>query len=483
MKKTLLQKLVLWIFAIWSAFLVILNALGLFHQLSASLRCWMLGIGLFLASAIFCMLGAILLAKLKKKWLRALCIFALAFLIRYIAWRIFLPKAFSDFDTFARVTKFLFDGDYAFLDGDYWQLWSYQLGFPWFVAQICRLVGFHSDTFCLMLNMAASAACAAVLYLIADRFSPGKPAIVVGLAFSSLVLSISLGTIFTNQNISMLFVLLALLVLAKNTNDWKAAILAGLLLAAANFIRTDIVVFPAAILVGGLLQCRKKPFSLSTCFHSPLFSAILCAAVFFCTGKLLDLAFTTINAGGLGNHCPLYKFAVGLNQESGGIYSQKIANMLFSNPAYIENPALRDAAAKQLIEQELSVGLRPLLGLMLKKCSTLWEASCYNFSMLHSCIEAGGFWLDKFSTKADSLSAVFRICEILQRMVLFAGGTFAAIRHRGKKDGQSQIMWMLAVLAFGAISLVIEVQYRYSFLAMPVYCLLLSEAFKREESV
>jgi len=483
MKKTILQKLVLWIFAIWSAFLVLLNALGLFHPLSASLRCWMLGIGLFLASVVFCILGAVLIAKLRKKWLRALCIFALAFLIRYIAWRIFSPKAFSDFDTFARVTKFLFDGDYAFLDGYYWQLWSYQLGFPWFMAQICRLLGFHSDTFCLMLNMAAASACAAVLYLIAERFSPGKPAIVAGLAFSSLVLSISLGTIFTNQNISMLFLLLALLVLSRNANDWKGAILAGLLLAGANFIRTDIVVFPAAIVVGSLLQCRKKPSSLSSCVHHPLFSAIICVAVFFCTGKLLDFAFTAINAGGLGNHCPLYKFAVGLNQESGGRYSQEIANMLFSNPAYIENPALRDAAAKQMIVQELSVGFRPLLELMLKKCSTLWEASRYNFSMLHSCIEAGFFLFGKFSAKSESICAVFRICEILQRMGLLGSGAFAAIRHRGKKDGQPQLMWMLAVLAFGAVSLVIEVQYRYSFLAMPVYCLLLSEAFKKEGAV
>ena len=483
MKKSVFQKLVIWIFAIWSMFLVVLNLLGIADRLSKPLLSWVIGLSLFAGSVLFCLLGSFLLFKIKRKWVQAILIFMLAFGIRIGAWFLFSPEQFSDYKTFFRAASFLYEGDLAFLSGHYWQTWSYQLGFPWLMAKLCGLFGTMSVTLCVLIGSVASAACSVLVFLIVDRFASGKPALAAGLFWCVMLFSVNLSLLVTNQNLSMLFLLLALLILSGYEADWRRAVFVGLLLTAANFIRTDVVIYPAAILVGGVLSLRRKEKRLSDGHNRVFFCALLCTVIYFAAGKVLDLAFTTLNPAGLGNHFPLYKFAVGLNQESFGEYSQVLDAALFSDPACIADPAYRDTLTKELIGQELSAGVVPLVRLMLHKCRSLWCGAGYSFDLLHSALESGSLNIGPFSLYPSFFNYGLQICEVLQRTVLLAAGAAAALQERKKPDGSARITWMLAVLAFSAVSLVIEVQYRYSFIVMPVYCFLLAEAGRKEKII
>ena len=473
LKQTLLQKLLSGIFLFWCAFLALLNLWGLVTDARQSAGIWVLAVGGSLLACALVIGLSLLYAKLPRAWMQAAAVFLTVLCILRLAIRLFAPEQFSDFQTFYWATSDWMRRKEIFSSNYYFQIWSYQLGFPWLMSLICRLFPVYSVDLCLWIGAVCSAGNAVLLWHMGKKLTDGRGGCFAALTYCILTCTVSLSTVVTNQNLSMLFVLAGLDLLMTDETDIRRALGAGLLLALGNLARSDVIIYPAALLAAALVCIRPGELRLpKSRSRRVLLSCLSCAALYFLAGKGLDAAFRTVNPGGIGNHFPLYKFAVGLCQETQGRYSPRLAELLFSNPDCIADPALRDEMTKKIISESLSVGPGKLLSLMLQKCRSLWCAEGCDFEMCHSFTPDRGLSLGFVSFSGYTVSNALRHYDMLLRTGLFGLGAVSA--HRQLRSGSSftECIAMPAILAFSAISLVIEVQYRYSFVVMPMFCLL-----------
>jgi hypothetical protein len=478
MKQTVLQRLAAWIFGAWCFVLAGISLLEFFTRANATLSLRLCALLAALLAAGLCVLFACLLGRLKNAWAISGAVFALALAAQLIIALGFAPAPFSDYRLFYETAAKLYAGNTDFVRRDfYWGLWSYQFGFPWLLSLICRV--FRCDTvhFCFAVNAVFSAGCSALVTALALRLGKPTRAALAGLVFTALPITLDLAAVLTNQQIGLFFILAALLVLSSEKIGWKQGLLAGVFLAVSKVARADIVVFLLAILAAAVLLLTKSTVRLRPeGQQKKVLAALLCVAVCFAGGWAVSkgLQMSGLQPYGLKNDFPLYKFAVGLNEESGGRYSEKITKQLILDPALLADRVQRDEAARQLIREELAVGPGRLLRLMAKKCAYLWTSHGYSFNVLYGLKQDDRLRIGPASISVCAADKLLCLYDALFRAALYAAAGWAAFRlARREKSSFVLLVCMLAVLALGAVSLLIEVQYRYAYLVMPVFCLLL----------
>lgn len=484
MKKNILQRLICWIFAIWCVFLALLNLLQLVTAADTPVFVTLLALVCAAAVLAMCFLLGALLEK-SPRWVAPPAVFLLALAVKALVIIFAGSEQYSDYLTFYRAASFISSGQTNFVrENPYWGIWSYQFGFPWLLSLFCRLFHTSSVTFCLAVNTAFSAGCSALLYAIIRRSASCRAAVFASLMFTLLPISLTLSAVLTNQQLSLFFVLLALLTLDTDTPDWKRGVLAGILLGIANIARADVIIVPLAVFVAGLLLLNRKTLRLQPDGNQrEVLAALLCMAVYYAFGKLIELPLRQLQPYGLQNHFPLYKFAVGLNAVSGGRYSEALNLQLIENPAYIADTLLRDADTKQLILQELSVEPVRLLRLLLQKCRYAWSCYGHRYELFHAYDSGAYVSLGALRLPVFTMERLLMQMDSLMRMALFGANAAAGVRL-ARRNGRDWLLLIcvLCVLAFSAVSLVIEVQYRYAYLVMPMFCMVLCRAGKRENA-
>lgn len=477
MKQTVLQRLAAWIFGVWCFVLAGISLLEFFTRANATLSLRLCALLAALLAAGLCVLFACLLGRLKNAWAISGAVFALALAAQLIVALVLAPPLFSDYKTFYQAAASLYRGETGFVQNFYWKIWAYQFGFPWLLSLVCRVFGSDSVRFCLAVNAVSSAGCSALVTALALRLGKPARAALAGLVFTALPITLDLSAVLTNQQIGLFFILAALLVLSGEKIGWKQGLLAGVFLAVSKVARADIVVFLLAILAAAVLLLTKSTVRLRPeGQQKKVLAALLCVAVCFAGSWAVSegLQKSGLQPAGLSNNFPLYKFAVGLGEHAGGRFDEKIAADLFVNPAYVADPALRDEATKQLIREELAVGPGRLLRLMAKKCAYLWTSHGYSFNVLNGLKQDDRLRIGPASISVCAADKLLCLYDALFRAALYAAAGWAAIRlARREKSSFVLLVCMLAVLALGAVSLLIEVQYRYAYLVMPVFCLML----------
>jgi len=477
MKQTVLQKLVARIFGIWCFVLAAINLLEFFTKKDTALSLRLSAAAAAAIAAAFCILLARLLGKLRDPREIPIAVFVLALAAQLTVVLAIAPPLFSDYELFYYAAADLTGGKTNFVQDYYWKIWAYQYGFPWLLSLICRVFRSDSVKFCLAVNAMFSAGCSALVTALALHLGKPVRAALAGLAFTLLPITLDLSAVLTNQQIGLFFLLAALLVLEGENIGWKQGLLAGAFLAVSKVARADIAVFLLAILAAAALLLTKPTVRLRPeGQQKKVFAALVCVAVCFAGSWAVSFGLerSGLQPSGLGNNFPLYKFAVGLDEHSGGRFDEKIAKELFENPVYIADFTLRDDAAKQLIRQELSIGAGRMLRLMAKKCAYLWSSHGYSYNVLHGLAPSAQLTFGPLAVCAATADKLLGLYDAIFRALLFAGAGWAGLLlARREEAALVQLIAMLGVLALSAVSLFIEVQYRYAYLVMPVFCLML----------
>ncbi len=460
LRQPLLHKICIYLFSAWCALLAALNLIRLF---SNGAKIYITGFSVLaaIAAVLVCILIAGPLTKLRG-WKLALLIYAASLALKLAVVFLIAPEDFSDFWTFRVGAASIARGDVSFVERlDYYKIWAYQFGFEWLMSPFFKLFGQQGHMFGLILNSVFAAGCTPLMFGIGKNFLDRRNAMSAALIFTVLPITVDLSSVFTNQQVSTFFILLAVFVLIRKPGAVSGA-LAGLCFCLAKIARPDEIVYVAAVAVAVILLARTRRGFLS----------LGCMLVsYFAFFKLAELAVSPLQPYGLGNNYPLYKFVVGFNEASFGTYSAEISKATFENEAFIADHALRDAETLRMIKEEISIGPSRLLRLFLFKLRIQWTGLRHNYEILHDVAAAGQFSLPGFSVTAEVMQKAFEQWDCAFRALLFAAasaGGFIAARRKEIHLGLS--VYMLAFMAFSAVALLVEVQYRYSYFVFPALC-------------
>jgi len=179
------------------------------------------------------------------------------------------------------------------------------------------------------------------------------------------------------------------------------------------------------------------------------------------------VVWSGLNPEGLGNNLPMWKFVVGLNQESNGLWNRTDYENYQILP---ETPEEGNAAMEEELKVRLSVGPVALGKLAVRKSAVMWgdnEDMYWCFGHLNGQAQLGPLTLDQWSqVLARGDKGVY-----MTAFALALAGVLSMLR-RGTKDGNGALLLAFLLCGYYAVHLIVEVQSRYRYFLLPCVFLL-----------
>ncbi len=457
-----------------------------------------------LAVTAVCFLGV---SREQGKLSFILILMAVSILLHTV-WAILLKtQPVSDFQT-------LFDRAVLFAGGNaqayhrpYFQTWAYQTGFSLYEALSVRLFGPAKGLVALkILNGCWISLTNLMIYLLAKRFAGEKSARMAALLFFLYAGSWSLSTVLTNQFIGTAIMLSGvLLCLGQPANRWYRLVLGGVVLGVGQAIRSDAVVWAIAVafalfllpeaMSGGSSPQKgaERPEMTGNSFLKGPRKALLVLLPFFGTGMLLGWCASAsgVNPAGLGNGFPSWKLIEGLNDQSGGQYSQEDNDAIFVPhllPGIPEAEKRKKEAA--VLKERWKKTPEAWLKLFESKFQRMWVMEGdlhWAFGHLEGSTKTFSVFGNRISLSADAFISWLRELErgtfllvvLLSAFGILPGrrglrrdgpGSDSRISSRGGTGSNPRIplFAVLLLLAMAVLYLFIEVQLRYRISFLPV---------------
>lgn len=343
----------------------------------------------------------------------------------------------SDFLLLLDASRRLNAGDMSFLGERYFRLWAYQMGFVAYQSLFLRI--WNSVYLLKLLNCLWASATVALVYLIAAKFTSDKAARLAGLVYCFLPFSLFYVTVLSNQFLSTLILYAGVYLLLSNRISWDVPkyMLFGALLALANLLRPEGAIPLLGTGLFLLLSLNRSNW------RKNLASLLLMAAAYAAVSWLLSTLFiyTGLSPLGLSNNAPWWKFLLGFNHESQGMYS-------WADESYLQNRTM----AWALVRSRILVPIRQLFSLFWHKCATFW-----NGGGLEWVFNFGGHsvWMN-----AAWLTGLSRWL-LLGLYILDLLGIVGGLREK-KPDDRLLLVLNQVFVTFG-VYLLIEVQSRYAY--------------------
>lgn len=386
--------------------------------------------------------------------------FALA--LCFILWLNSQPV--QDFNTMYTAAGQLARGDHAYLDNVYFFNWAYQSAFTAYEAVVIALFG-QSPLPLQLLNAAYLAGTNLMVYLIARKLVSQRAAMTAGVLYALYPAPLFLAGVLTNQHLSVFLFYTAVYLLLRTPRPclprWLGA---GALIALGNAMRP----------IGVILLLAAGIWSVICWLRSGhirwLLSGMSAAASYILLGALLSgiIVWSGINPQGLANNQPMWKFVVGLNQDSSGHWNEA------DYETYLD-PSLTQTEANEAMTQEvlerLSVGPVKLAGLAWRKSAAMWAGSEDLY---------WGFGHHDQSAPAVPLPLSWNTTQLLFGdldkgiyLLAFALALYALVRRlRDKAPDPAPLLLTLLLCGYYAVHLIVEVQVRYRYFLMPCVFLL-----------
>ena len=239
-KQNALHKLAVWIFAIWCALLALMNLLRFFEVPAV----WYVSLSAALAAVVCAGISYVLAIPLSKwkTWQLVLVLFAASLALKLLIVYTIAPAEYSDYQTFRSGAALIAKGDVSFVTRlPYYSIWAYQFGFEWIISLIFKLFGRWDPAFGLIVNSFFAAGCTPLMMLVTEKITKRRNAVFAAILFTVLPITVNLSAVFTNQHVSLFFILLAVWLFLRRS-DWLGGTLAGLSLAMAKVARADGIV-------------------------------------------------------------------------------------------------------------------------------------------------------------------------------------------------------------------------------------------------
>ncbi|MCX7920515.1 MAG: glycosyltransferase family 39 protein [Clostridia bacterium] len=376
-------------------------------------------------------------------------------------------KPISDYDLLYKAAKAINSGNFNYIKGiEYFQQWVYQLGFVVYQTLILKIFG-EGYVVLKLLNVLFSVGTCVLVYLTAAKVFNENVGRIAGLAYAIYIESIYMCSVLTNQILASFLFYLALYLAICGARKYTF-ILVGVFIAIGNAIRPEGPVIIASIAVFYLLF-RGSDSSGETDVQKGHFKSILKSLlhrsglpvgviiVFFIVTQVFSFAIvhTGVSDYPLTNRNPLWKFVLGFNHQSGGMYNPKDDNYISKYPIGPE----RDAQEKKLII-ERTKDKKKLVRLFFTKFKTMWadfDHSFINFVTPGTTLTPNKIKLVAYTEKIN-----------YTLMILFIIISLISI-YMNKERFRSYHPLLIMVLGFIFIHIFIEVQLRYRYLVLPSF--------------
>lgn len=412
------------------------------------------------AAALSCVLTALaawLISRSRVPERAALAaVFVLALAVRAAFILTARTQPVSDFELLYEAARGVASGDSTALGSEYFRWWGYQIPFVYYEALIIRLGG--GVTALQLLNALWMSAGAALIYLLALRLASAGAALACGLLYALYPGAVLLSGVLTGQHPALFFALLAIYLATGPEASWRRCAAAGLCLAVSNLFRPEGLVFLGALACALIYRLSGRREGRRAAAAG--LAALLCA--YLAVNWAAAAAFTLSGAApeGIGNSRPEWKLVLGLDTASGGEYSAENEYIL-----EIEDADERRAAAAGVIRESLSAG--GLARFFAGKVYGMWGAP------------EDTDWAFPDGTP-DWIPGLLQ-CERGVRLAVYALALLAALRllfGRRELSGEPDIALLAALCAFFAAYLLMEIQTRYRYSALPLVFLLAARALR-----
>ena len=361
-------------------------------------------------------------------------LFLFSFIIRLGVIVLVETPVISDFKMMYDAALEIVNGTDSYKSMSYFITWGYQIGHVLYQAVLLNII--NSVFFLKFVNCIITSLTVVFVYLISRRICSDRSAKISSILYSIFLFPLLLNTVLTNQFLPVLLILIALYILL-NINFKKkfivSSVVVGILLGLSNIFRSEtIVIIFSILLYFGFLFITKVDWKKLIISFLIIFMGYY--VVF--NGTSLLLKATGVSPSGLDILNSSWKFVVGFNYESNGMYTDEDAS-LYSRDS--------EAADKEAIKRITQFEKIPLH--FLKKTKVLWFNSDLSWSIS----------MDE---------AYYKILNIINQLWIILFNILAvcsAFRFVKLKFDKEHVLMCLILLVYFGVYLLIEVMPRYAY--------------------
>ena len=373
-----------------------------------------------------------------KRWIKEnkfiIFLFLFSFIIRLGVIVLVETPVISDFKMMYDAALEIVNGTDSYKSMSYFITWGYQMGHVLYQAVLLNII--NSVFFLKFVNCIITSLTVVFVYLISRRICSDRSAKISSILYSIFLFPLLLNTVLTNQFLPVLLILIALYILL-NINFKKkfivSSVVVGILLGLSNIFRSEtIVIIFSILLYFGFLFITKVDWKKLIISFLIIFMGYY--VVF--NGTSLLLKATGVSPSGLDILNSSWKFVVGFNYESNGMYTDEDAS-LYSRDS--------EAADKEAIKRITQFEKIPLH--FLKKTKVLWFNSDLSWSIS----------MDEVYYKV--LNIINQIWIILFNILAVC----SAFRFVKLKFDKEHVLMCLILLVYFGVYLLIEVMPRYAY--------------------
>ena len=373
-----------------------------------------------------------------KRWTKEnkfiIFLFLFSFIIRLGVIVLVETPIISDFKMMYDASLEVVNGTDSYKSMGYFITWGYQMGHVLYQAFLLNIV--NSVFFLKIVNCIITSLTVVFVYLISKRICSERSAKISSILYSIFLFPLLLNTVLTNQFLPVLLILIALYILL-NINFKKKIVISsavvGILLGLSNIFRSETIVIVFSILLYfGFLFITKVDWKKLIISFLIIFMGYY--VVF--NGTSLLLKATNVSPSGLDILNSSWKFVLGFNYETSGMYSNEDAAIYAGDS---------DAAKKEAINRIMQFEKIPLH--FLKKTKILWFNSDLSWSIS----------MDEVYYKI--LNVINQLWIILFN-ILAVCSAFRFIKLKFEKE---HVLMCLILLVYFGVYLLIEVMPRYAY--------------------
>lgn len=373
---------------------------------------------------------------MKKNYNFCIFLFLFSFAVRLITISVFNTPIESDFKLMYDAALEIINGTNNYLTTPYFISWGYQMGHV--LYQVFLLSIINSPFFLKIINCIITSLIPVMIFLISNLFSKDSYSKIGSLLYSIFPFPVLLNTVLTNQHLPILLTLIAIYLLLRMDfkSFWFKSIVIGLLLGWSNILRSEGIVFIFSVFLYYIFLIFKK-VKLKSLLISFLLIFVSYSLIFDVTSYAIRK--TNLSVNGLENMNTTWKFVLGFNYETNGMYSEEDANIY----AHDVNKS-KDIVILRLKDYKKI----PIL--FLKKVKILWFNSDISWSLGHIYN-----------------SLIYKVLNIINQFFIILFNFFTIISACNllkKKLPSNEQFFITAILCvFFGVYLLIEIMPRYAY--------------------
>ena len=425
------------------------------------------GIFYFSTAVICAAVGLWLIAAFSQKTANAyntwlVFIFIAAFVSRLIMLSTWPIEPSSDFKDTYEAALALADADLSEVSTImknnfefYYTTWSVHMPFILLERAIIKVFGKGYYPIQIFFNIFSALSCV-ITASIAKSLYGRRAGIIAGIVMAFLPLSLMYSAVLSNQHMATFFFLLAMYILIERPMGHRLVnvALASLSTVVSQLIRPEMPVFLIAVVcyfvykyILGVRNMRKlKAAQKKLAGYLVMFLGIYVALTFL-TGLMMNEAGFIANKTTQSNY--KYKIATGLDAQSGGQWTEFDASC-------VDDEAMLDKLISERTEDKIGVAV-----LAVKKI--MYQYGTYNYPW---CIEGkSGDFVDKWYEPLTNAVMLVILLLCLFKIIM-------SIFNKSRRE----LLPLIALLGYFMVFMLLEVQNRYNYLAIPLFVIFASGA-------